>query len=56
MAVNGGPCRHVLASGARVYTRMRRWADVGVLDRLFDALQDGRYGYRRIAALLRDAG
>ena len=20
MAVNGGPCRHVLASGARVYT------------------------------------
>ena len=40
MAVNGGPCRHVLASGARVYTRMRRWADAGVLDRLFDALQD----------------
>ena len=23
-----------------VYTRMRRWADAGVLDRLFDALQD----------------
>ena len=22
-----------------VYTRMRRWADAGVLDRLFDALQ-----------------
>ncbi len=23
-----------------VYTRMRRWADAGVLDRLFDALQE----------------
>ena len=40
MAVNGGPCRHVSASGARGYTRMRRWAHAGVLDRLFDALQD----------------
>lgn len=26
--------------GTRIYTRMRRWADVGVLDWLFDALQE----------------
>mgnify|MGYP001099858874 CR=1 FL=1 len=35
-------------SGTRVYTRMRRWADVGVLDRLFDAPEE----YRRSACLL----
>ena len=29
-------------SGTRVYTRMRRWADVGVLDRLFDAPEEYR--------------
>jgi hypothetical protein len=29
-------------SGARDYTRMRRWVEVGVLDWLFDALQEYR--------------
>ena len=33
-------CRHFSASGTPVYARMRRWANAGVLDRLFDALQD----------------